>query len=193
MKALTALLSVAIAAAPLAGAQTETYTIDPVHSTVGFKVKHFFSKVSGRFNEFSGTLQVDPAKPENAKVEATIKVGSVDTANADRDKHLRDADFFDEPKFGEMKFKSKKVKLLGENKAEVTGDLTIRDVTKEVPLTVEFLGKGQGMYGPITGWSATTTINRRDFGLTWGKLVEGVAAVGDEVEVQLEIEAVKAE
>jgi polyisoprenoid-binding protein YceI len=181
----------ALVAAVSAQAAPETYTIDPSHSTVGFKIKHFFSKVTGRFAEVKGVIKVDPDKPAEASVEAEISVKSIDTANGDRDEHLLSGDFFDATKFPAITFKSKSVKLVDRESADVAGDLTMRGITKPVTLRVKFLGKGQGLRGVITGWEATAKINRRDFGLTWGKLVEGVAAVGDEVEIQLDIEAAK--
>ncbi len=170
----------------------ETYAIDPVHSSIGFKVKHLFSKVTGRFAEVTGDINVDPNQPENSSVNATIEAKSIDTQNAKRDAHLKTGDFFDVEKFPAITFKSKQVKKIDDKTADVIGDLTIHGVTKEVPLRVTFLGKGPGMAGKeITGWEAKTTINRKDFGLTWGKMIEGVAAVGDEVEIELQIEAPK--
>lgn len=173
-----------------ASAAEEKFEIDPVHSTIGFKVKHLFSFVTGRFNDVSGTITADAAKPENSAVEVKIATASVNTANEKRDKHLRTPDFFDVEKFPEMTFKSKKVTRTGEDTADVTGDFTLHGVTKEVTLKAKFLGKGKGMTGGLqTGWEASTTIKRSDYGLTWNKLVEGVSAVGDEVQIDLQIEA----
>jgi len=186
------LISTLLLAAFSCPAFAETYQIDPVHSSIGFKIKHLFSKVTGRFAEVNGVIEIDPNQPENSSVNATIEVKSIDTQNAKRDSHLKTADFFDVEKFPAMTFKSKHVKKIDDKTADVIGDLTIHGVTKEVPLRVKFLGKGPGMAGKeITGWEATTTINRKDFGLTWGKMIEGVAAVGDEVEIELQIEAPK--
>lgn len=168
----------------------EKFAIDPVHSTIGFKVKHLFSYVTGRFNEVEGTITAEAAKPEEASVEVKIATKSVNTANEKRDEHLRSADFFDVEKFPAMTFKSKKVTRTGENTADVAGDFTLHGVTKEVTLKAKFLGKGKGMGGELqSGWEAKTTIKRSEYGLTWNKLVEGVAAVGDEVEIELLIEA----
>ncbi|MBC8002080.1 MAG: YceI family protein [Opitutaceae bacterium] len=187
------LLAIFTAVAFATANAAETYQIDPAHSTIGFKIKHFFSKIGGRFADVNGTISIDPADPQKSTVEATVTVKSIDTANAKRDEHLKAADFFDAEKFPAMTFKSKKVKTIDDKSADVIGDLTIRGVTKEVPLKVKFLGKGKGMGGgEITGWEATTTISRKEFGLTWDKVVEGVAAVGDEVEIELQIEAGKA-
>ncbi len=168
----------------------EKFAIDPVHSTIGFKVKHLFSYVTGRFDTVSGTIDVDPAKPENSSVEVKIETKSVNTANEKRDGHLKSPDFFDVEKFPDMSFKSKKVTRTGEDTADVTGDFTLHGVTKEVTLKAKFLGKGKGMTGGLqTGWEAKTTIKRSDYGLTWNKVVEGVSAVGDEVQIDLQIEA----
>lgn len=168
----------------------EIYTFDPNHSSVGFKIRHLFSDVSGRFNEFNGTVNVDAEKPENSVVDVTIQTKSIDTANAKRDGHLRSADFFHVEKNPTMTFKSKKVVLIGDKSATVTGDLTLNGVTKEVSLTVTFLGKGKGMDGKeVSGWSATGELNRTEFGLTWNKAVEGSQILGDIVKVEIQVEA----
>ncbi len=168
----------------------EKFEIDPVHSTIGFKVKHLFSYVTGRFNDVQGTITADAAKPEGSSVEVKIATKSVNTANEKRDTHLRSPDFFDVEKFPEMTFKSKKVTRTGEDTADVTGDFTLHGVTKEVVLKVKFLGKGKGMTGGLqTGWEAKTTIKRSEYGLTWSKVIEGTAVVGDEIEIDLQIEA----
>ena len=186
LRTLTVTLALALAQAS-AG---EKYSIDPVHSTVGFKVKHLFSYVSGRFDDVKGTIDVDPAKPENSIVEVKIATKTINTANEKRDTHLRSPDFFDVEKFPEMTFKSRKVTRTGDKTADVVGDLTLHGVTKEVTLKTTFLGKGKGMTGAEqTGWEAKTTIKRSDFGLTWSKLIEGVQVVGDEIAIELLIEA----
>ena len=171
-------------------AAPETYKIDPVHSTIGFKIRHLAGTVTGRFGDVNGNITVDADHPENSSVEATIKVASIDTANARRDGDLKSPNFFDADKFAEMTFKSKSVKQIDKDTADVTGDLTIHGVTKEVVLHVQYLGKATGMTGaPQTGWEATAKINRTDFGLTFNKVIEGVAVVGDEVDITLDIES----
>ena len=171
-------------------AAPETYKIDPVHSTIGFKIRHLAGKVTGRFGEVAGTIQIDAEHPENSSVEAVIQVGSIDTANVKRDGHLKSGDFFNAAEFPLMTFKSKKVNLAGKESADVAGDLTIHGVTKEVTLRVQFLGKAKAPDGTLqTGWEGTTRINRVDFGLKWNKLVEGVAMVGEEVDIDLQIES----
>jgi polyisoprenoid-binding protein YceI len=177
---------------PLIASAADSYVIDKVHSTVGFKIRHFFSKVTGRFTDFAGTLQLDEKNPEESSVEVTIQAASIDTDNDQRDEHLRSKDFFDVEKFPTLSFKSTSVKRTGENTADVAGSLTIHGVTKEAVLKVEFLGKGSGMKGSIvSGWNGTTALKRSDYGLTWNNVVEGKQVVGDDVQIELHIEAVK--
>jgi polyisoprenoid-binding protein YceI len=173
-----------------ASSAAEIYQIDPVHSTVGFKVRHLFSKVTGRFLDLTGTINLDLDNPDKSSVDATIRAKSITTANDKRDTHLRSPDFFDVAKFETITFKSKKVTKTGDDTGDIVGDLTIHGVTKEVTLHVKFLGKGKGMQGQMqTGWEATAAIKRSDFGLVWSKAVEGVAVVGDDVDIDLQIEA----
>ena len=189
------LLMAAVAASlPMtAFATPEKYEIDAAHSTVGFKIKHLFLYVTGRFNTLTGTVMMDREDPEHSSVNVEIQIASIDTANEMRDKHLRGADFFDAAKFPAMSFTSKSVKRTGPDTGEVLGDLTLHGVTKEVPLTVHFLGKGPGMKGETRGgWEATAKLKRSEFGLIWGKVIEGTQVVGDDVNVNLEIEGVLA-
>jgi len=170
----------------------DTYVFDKAHSTMGFQVRHLFSKVPGKFNDFQGKIQFDEAKLENSSVEVKIKTASIDTGVEMRDKDLRSANFFDVEKFPEMTFTSKSVKRTGDTTGEVTGDLTMHGVTKEVVLKVELLGKGAGPQGKtVSGWEAKTNLKRSDFGLTWNKMIEGTQMVGDDVEVDLRVEADK--
>jgi polyisoprenoid-binding protein YceI len=173
-----------------AAARADTLKIDPVHSTVGFKIRHLFANVTGRFTTVAGTINVDAAHPENASVDATIDIQSIDTANAMRDKDLRGSNFFEADKFPTMTFKSTKVVLTGSNTADMTGDLSLHGVTRPVTLNVTFLGQGPGMMGGITtGWEATGSLKRSDYGLTWSKTIEGTSLVGDDVSIDLEITA----
>ena len=173
-----------------ASAATEVYEIDPAHSTIGFKVRHFFTEVPGHFREFSGTITVDSENPENSSAEATINAATIDTGNKKRDEHLRSADFFDVEKYPELVFKSKGIESTGENARKIKGELTIHGVTKAIELDAKMLGKGKGMQGETkTGWKATTAINRKDFGLDWGNIIEGTAVVADEVDIEINIEA----
>ena len=191
MKSTTKLFLLAALAASLVAsvrADVETYAIVPVHSSVGFSIRHFFSKVPGSFTKFAGTITVDRANLENSSVQATIDIGSLSTANDMRDKDLKTPNYFDFAKFPTMAFKSKSWKKTGDDSFDVTGDLTIKDVTKEVVLKVKSLGFGPGMRGAmLSGWEATTTLNKADFG------VNGPAALGkmlgDEVAVTIGVEA----
>ena len=186
---LAAVFGLAFVASPV-NAAPQTYKIDPVHSTIGFKVRHLVGKVTGRFGEVSGIIRIDSDHPETSSVEASIQVRSIDTGNAKRDGHLKSADFFDAAQVPVITFKSKKVNVVDKANADVVGDLTIHGVTKEVTLHVQFLGLAKGPDGtPQTGWEATTKINRTEFGLIWNKLVEGTAMIGEEVDINLQIES----
>jgi polyisoprenoid-binding protein YceI len=168
-------------------AATETYVADPAHSSVEFKISHFFSKVTGRFPKFDASIDVDRAALENSKLKADIDVSSVNTNQEQRDKHLQTPDFFDAAKFPKMTFESKAWKKTSENEFEVTGDLSLHGVTKPVTLTVKSLGFGEGMKGAqISGWEAHGKLKRSDFGMN-----TGAPAVGDEVEIEINIEADK--
>jgi polyisoprenoid-binding protein YceI len=185
---LLALAALVTTLATAASAAVERYQIDPVHSSVGFKVRHFVSRVPGTFTKFSGTIMVDRDNMENSSVEATIDVGSVNTANDQRNGHLKSPDFFDVAKYATITFKSKSWKKTGEDTFDVTGDLTIKDVTKEVVLKVTLLAFGPGMKGMmLSGWEATTNLKRSDFGVN-GPAMLG-AALGDDVAVSIGIEA----
>jgi polyisoprenoid-binding protein YceI len=181
-------------AAPLA-ASADTWQIDPVHTTVEFTVRHMMiSNVRGLFTKVAGTITAKDSDPGSVKVKATIDTSSIDTRSADRDADLKSANFLDVAKYPTMTFKSKKIEPAGPGKWKMVGDLTLHGVTKEVTLDVE------GPTAPIkdpwgntrAGASATTKINRKDFGLTWNKALEtGGAVVGDEVTVSIDVEAVK--
>lgn len=172
----------------------EIYQIDPVHSSISFKVRHFFSNITGSFKTFDGTIKVDTAHPEKSSVTATIQTASVDTGNEKRDGDLKSDDFFDTAKFPTITFKSKTVKQTGPESGDIVGDLTMHGVTKEITLHAKLLGKGNGMGGhAISGWEVTSDpIKRAEFGLTWSKTIEGTAVVGDDVQVTIEVEADKA-
>ena len=185
MKRLLALL-LTLSLLAAARAESETYTIDPVHSSAGFSIRHMFSKFSSSFTKTTGTITVDRANLEQSSVEATIEVASLSTFNADRDKHLQSPAFFDAAKFSAITFKSSAWKKTGENTFDVTGALTIKDVTKNVVLKVTLLGFGPGMHPGsfLSGWEATTVLNRMDYGVSYGPKV-----LGDDVTVNIAIEA----
>jgi len=188
-------LSLTVTAAVLAASPllADTYVIDKSHSEAGFQVRHLMSKVRGHFNDYAGTITVDPAKPETASVEFTIKAATIDTANANRDKDLIGANFFEVEKFPDITFKSSKVKATGKDKYDVTGTLTIHGVAKEVTLPVQFLGFAKDPWGnDRAGFSIDTTLNRKDFGIVWNKTLDsGGTLLGDEVWVSINLETTK--
>lgn len=168
----------------------DTYEFDSTHSAIGFKIRELFRYVPGRFNQFSGKIVFDEAAPEKSSVNVTIQAASIDTANAKRDKDLRSPRFFDVAKFPELTFKGRKVEKKDDKTFVVTGDLTIHGVTQAVPVTVEFLGKGKGTQGePVSGWSGSTTIDRTKFGVVYNSVVEGSKLLGDEVKIEIQVEA----
>ena len=171
-----------------AQAQVETYAIDASHSSVKFSIRHFVAKTTGNFAKFEGTLTVDRDELTNSSVEASIQIPSVDTDSDKRDSHLQEDDYFDSKKHPAMTFKSTKWETAdSENEFKVTGDLTIRGITKSVVLDVELLGFGEGMRGAyLSGWEATTLLDRTDFGVDGGQ-----PAVGNEVDVTINIEAIR--
>jgi polyisoprenoid-binding protein YceI len=172
----------------------DSYTIDAGHSEVSFQIRHLVSQVRGRFNDFSGTIALDTGKPESSSVEFKIKAASVDTALADRDKHLRSADFFDVEKHPEITFKSTAIKASGKDTYAVTGNLTIRGVTKQVTLPVSFLGTARDPWGnDKAGFETATTLNRKDYGIVWNAALDaGGFILGDDVKVSINLEAQKA-
>ena len=182
----------ALALAPAARAEKETFTFDKPHTEFGFKVRHFVSKVGGRFTKFDGTIEIDRANPAASTVNLKIDATSIDTGNPTRDKHLNSADFFDTAKFPEITFTSTKVAAKGTNEYDVTGDLTIRGVTKPVVLTVTangFANDGRG--GQKTGFDVAGKINRKDFGVNWNSIVDGNAMLSDDVDILITVEANK--
>lgn len=174
--------------------QVTRWTIDPAHSEVGFAVKHMMvSTVRGRFSDVAGTIEFDEANPEATKIVAEIDATSIDTRNEQRDNHLRSPDFFGTETHRKITFVSKRVEKTGDNQFKVTGDLTIRGVTREVVLDATYEGTHPDPWGGVrAGFSATTSINRHDFGVSWNQAIEsGGVVVGDTVKITLEIEAVK--
>ena len=171
------------------------WQIDPAHSAALFKVRHMMiSSVTGEFGKIAGAVNYDPADPAKSTVEVTIDTTSLNTRVADRDNHLKSPDFFDVAKFPTMTFKSKRVEKAGDVKLKVTGDLTLRGVTKEVALEVDGpQPEVKDPWGNVrTGASATTRINRQDFGVSWNKTMDGGGlVVGDEVTVTIDLEMIK--
>jgi polyisoprenoid-binding protein YceI len=180
----------ALAALPL---RAETYTIDPNHSEVTFQIRHIVSQVRGRFNEFSGAVQMDPNNLPASSVEFHIKAASIDTNVADRDKHLRSADFFDAEKYPEIAFKSSSIQPAGKDTYNVTGTLTMHGVSKEITLPVQLLGQAKDPWGNTrAGFQTATTLNRKDFAIIWNKVLDnGGMMLGDDVKVEVNLETVK--
>ncbi len=176
-------------------AQAATWNFDNSHSTIGFSVRHMvISKTTGIFADYSGAVDFDGANLENASVDITIKMASIDTESEDRDNHLKSPDFLDAEKFPEMTFKSSKIVAGKNNKFEIMGKLTIKGVSKDVTLDAEFNGVIDDPWGNTrAGFTAETTIDRQDFNVAFdNKLKDGSLVVGDEIEISLEIELVKA-
>lgn len=196
MRSRLGLLSLCLAgmlSAPVASLAT-TYKVDPDHTTVAFRIRHLFSTVTGRFDRFAGQITFDPNQPDQAKVEGTIEAASINTNVEQRDKHLRSADFFDVEKFPKISFTASGATDVDAAKTggKLKGLLTIHGVEKPVVLDVTFLGEGKDPWGnQRAGFSAKTTVNRKDFGLTWNKALEtGGVLVGDEVKIEIDAEAV---
>ena len=182
-------------AAALPARAESVWEIDPAHSSVQFSVRHMMvSNVRGAFTKVAGTVRGDEQDPTLAGVEATIDTSSIDTREAKRDEHLRSPDFLDVAKYPTMTFRSKKITKVGDGRYDVTGDLTLHGVTREVVLHVE--GPSPAMKDPRgglrAGASATARISRRDFGITWSKALDGGGVVvGNDIDVTIDVEGVK--
>jgi polyisoprenoid-binding protein YceI len=171
----------------------QNWNVDSTHSSVGFTVRHMvFTKVRGQFHTWSAELAVDEADLANSRVRVEIDVASIDTAEEKRDAHLRSADFFDAEQFPKMTFVSKRVSGKGE-RFQVLGDLTLHGVTREVTLEVTREGTGKDPWGnERVGFSASTQLNRTDYGLKWNQALEtGGVLVGEKVDIAIEISAIK--
>ena len=195
-------LAVLVAALTLASpavAAPVTWKVDPAHTEVGFDVRHFFTKVHGVFHDAQGTIVFDEQDPTAIKVDASARVASVDTGNRNRDSDLQTPDFFNAATDSILSFRSTKVEKTGKSKYKVTGDLTMRGVTKQVVFDAEFLGSStvsvEGKsWGAKAGFSATTVVNRQDYGIKWNKALDnGGMMVGDDVTITLNIEGSKAQ
>ena len=189
--ALAVVTSAAVGTHAVAGQKLK---IDPQHSSVGFSVRHLFSRVHGTFREFSGTLEYDENAIDKSKVQVTIQASSVDTNVKNRDDDLRSDRFFDADTFPTLEFFSKKVKKLDGDKFQIFGKLTMHGITRTVVLEGEFLGSGKDPWGNQRfGFHASTTVNRKDFEMEWNETLEtGGLLVGEEVEIILDIEAIPA-
>jgi polyisoprenoid-binding protein YceI len=175
----------------------DSWVVDKAHSEVTFQIRHFVTKVRGRFTDFAGTIVANAAKPEASSVEFAIKATSIDTDNEYRDKDLRSANFFDVEQFPEITFKSNKVSPAGKDRYAVTGLLTMRGIAKEIVLPVSHLGSmltkdQQGRETAKGGFATSVNLNRKDFGITWNRAVDsGGFVLGDDVTIEINIEANK--
>jgi polyisoprenoid-binding protein YceI len=173
---------------------TGTYTIDPAHSRFGFVARHaMVTKVRGAFNEFEGKAVLDGANPANSSVEVTLAVASVDTRNAQRDEHLRTNDFLDAENYPSITFRSTAIEHVAGAEFSVTGDLTIKDVTKSVTFPLELTGAAKDPFGnDRVGFEGSVVINRKDWGVTWNAALEtGGVLVSDKVTLEFEISAIR--
>ncbi|MEN9724094.1 MAG: hypothetical protein RJB38_2080 [Pseudomonadota bacterium] len=172
------------------GAQAKEFVIDSVHSSANFKIKHLISKVSGGFTDFAGEFSFDEKNPKAFKGEFRIKASSIDTNNAKRDEHLRGEDFFNAEKNPELVFKAKELKPSGANKFRLSGDFTMRGVTKPATFDVEYTGAGKDLYGTEkVGFTAVTKLNRKDWGMSWNKALDaGGLVLGEDVEIDVQVE-----
>ena len=190
MKRFAFTLALALTAATVFAAP-QTYVIDRAHSEADFSVRHMMSRVSGKFDDFTGSVSLDRANPASSSVEFTIKTASINTGNADRDKHLRTPDFFDAEKNPEIHFKSTAIApSKTKNVYDVTGDLTMRGVTKRVTLPVEFLGFQKDPWGnERAGFEVDTKLNRKDYGINWNKALDnGGFLLADDVAISINLE-----
>ena len=181
-------------ATALTTAPTGTYAIDPTHSRVGFVARHaMVTKVRGSFNEFEGSGRFDADQPENSELSVTIQVASIDTRNADRDAHLRSNDFFDMETYPTITFATTAVAAAGDDVYHVTGDLTIKGVTKSITLDLELTGSAVDPYGNTRlGLEGSTVVNRKDWGVSWNAALDaGGVLVGEKVTLEFEISAIK--
>jgi len=183
----------AVATAPAIGGKT-TWKLDPSHTIVEFSAKHLMiTTVKGRFTDVEGTIQADDSDFRKSSVEATLSAASIDTRTEQRDNHLRSADFLHAENFPTIKFRSTRIEG-DRGEFKLTGDLTIKDVTRPITLDVSFEGQTKDPWGgERVGFSAKGKLDRRDFGLTWNQLLEtGGAVVGNEIKIAIEVEAIKA-
>ena len=192
MKVFLSLIAVALIAGSALAA--EPFAVDKAHSEATFQIRHLVSRISGKFNDFTGNVAIDRANPAASSVEFTIKSASIDTGNENRDKDLRSANFFEVDKFPEISFKSTSIKPSSKKDVyDVTGTFTMHGVTKTITLPVEFNGFIKDPWGnERAGFGIHTTLNRKDYGINWNKVLDnGGTMLSDDVDVNINIEAVK--
>lgn len=185
-------IALVLAATGIATAATETFVFDKPHSQVSFRIRHWLTKVEGRFRDYDGKIWLDRAKPLDSKVEITIQAASIDTGEERRDKHLRSADFFEVEKFPTITFKSTKVEPKGKDLYDVTGELSMHGVTKTVTIPVRHTGFLSLGKQEKAGFEIAISITRKDFGIAWNRTSdEGGVMLGDEVGITVLVEANK--
>jgi polyisoprenoid-binding protein YceI len=189
----TLLAAALVATSVAASARADVYTIDKGHSEVSFQVRHLVTQVRGNFNDYQGTINLDPANLERSSVDFQIKADSIDTNLADRDKHLRSEDFFFVEKYPQITFKSKGIKKTGKDTYDVAGTLTMRGVSKEVTLPVTFLGTVKDPWGnEKAGFATDLTLNRKDYGINWNAALDnGGVVLSDDVKISINLETQK--
>jgi polyisoprenoid-binding protein YceI len=190
--ALSTLTLAVLAGAPAQAAPVQ-YGLDASHSNVEFRVRHMMSRVSGSFQKFDANIVMDADAPAASKVTFTIDAASIDTANENRDKHLRSEDFFYVEKHPTISFESTAIRRLEGNEYEVKGNLTMRGVTREITLPVSFLGEIKDPWGNTkAGFSTRTTLNRKDYGVNWNKMLDnGGVLLADEVEIEIDLQVAR--
>jgi len=189
------LAAAAVISASAVSAQAATWEIDKAHSTVGFSVQHMvITKVTGRFDQFEGTIEFDTTDLSSGTAEMTVQMASVNTDNERRDNHLRSPDFFDVEKYPTMTFRSTKVSAVKGDKFQLTGMLTLKDVTKEVTFDCTFNGMLTDSWGNVrAGFTAKGEIDRQDYHVSWSKVLDnGGLVAGDNVSIDIELELVEA-
>jgi polyisoprenoid-binding protein YceI len=172
-----------------AAAEPMPLKVDPSHSSVSFTIRHFVSNVPGRFKDFEGVIQHDRQKPEASSVSFTVQAGSIETDNDERDEHLRSADFFDVQKFPTLTFTSTSVKAKDADELDVTGDFTLHGVTRRITIPVQVLGTVKGPHGEKAGFETSFTINRKDYGIVWNRVLDAGPMLGDDVRITVSVEA----
>jgi polyisoprenoid-binding protein YceI len=184
-------VSLCLVVAASSAKANEIFKFDSAHSTIAFKVRHMLGSANGKFTKFSGTIEVDSDHPEKSSVVATIQAASIDTANVKRDEHLRTADFFNVQKYPEITFKSRQVKQTGPASGEIRGDFTMHGVTRPITLNVQLQGTPESAAkSTTTRWRVTTApLKRSDFRI--GTDATGSSMIGDDVTVDIQIEAVR--
>jgi|SRR5699024_5264804 len=168
------------------------WNVDVTHTNVGFTVRHMMvSKVRGDFSDIEGTIEGNPTELENSKIKFRVGIESISTNNEDRDNHLRSADFFEVEKYPNMTFESTNITKTSDNEYALTGNLTIKGVTKETTFNVVYLGEGTNPWGAaVVGFEASTKISRKEFDLTWNQALEtGGVLVGDDIEIIIDLQA----